>query len=118
MVSDMSSSKFSRVFFRPALDHYFLVGVKLDGVAPLAVQHAKEAVFPPTEWKIGHRCGHSDIDSNIAGGSFVAKTSCRRTARREERRLVAIRAALEKRQGFVHVIGMDKAQHRTKNLRV
>jgi len=33
------------VFFGPAFDYYFFVGVELDGVSALPVEIAEEAVF-------------------------------------------------------------------------
>src|ERR1700722_9430711 len=110
--------EFPAVLFGPAFDDYFLVGIELDGVTALTVEIAEEAVLPSAEGEIGHGCGDSDVDPNITGGSFVAETPRSRATRGEQRRLVAVGAALEEREGFVHVIGMDETQYRTEDFRV
>src|SRR5919109_1960824 len=90
-------SKFARVLFGPALDYNFFLGIKLDGIAALSVHDAKEAVFPPTERKISHGRGYTDVDPDISGGRFVTEPARGRTARREQRSLIAVRAVLQKR---------------------
>src|SRR5579863_2627484 len=97
------------MFFGPALDYYFLVGVELDSVAALAMEIAEEAVLPSAEREVGHGCGDSDVDADVAGGGFVAEAARGRTARGEERRLIAIGAAFEEGERVVHVAGVDKA---------
>jgi hypothetical protein len=62
------------VLFRPALDDNFLIRIKLDGVATLAVEVAEEAVLPTAKRKIGHGGGNSNVDSDIASGRFVAES--------------------------------------------
>src|SRR5580692_67543 len=100
-----NQSELARVFFGPAFNYYFFLGVELDGIAALAVQDAEEAVLPSAEREIGHGRGHADVDSDIAGGRFIAETSSRRTARCKQRRLIAVLASLEKREGFVQIAG-------------
>jgi len=102
----------------PAFDHYFLLGVELDGIAALAVQDAEEAVFPAAERKIGHGGGYADVDSDIAGGGFVPEPPCRRAARGKQRCLVAVATALEECQSFVHIAGMNQAQDWTEDFRI
>src|SRR5580698_7106755 len=106
------------MLFRPAFDYYFLVGVELDGVAALAVEVAEEAVLPSAKRKISHRRGDADVDTDISCWRFVAEATRGRAARCEQRRLVAVGAAFEEGEGFVHVIGVDQTQHRPKDFRV
>src|ERR671924_1247210 len=104
-------SKLARVLFGPALDYNFFLSVELDGITALSMHHAKEAVLPTAEWEIRHGCGYADVNPDISGRRFVAESSRGRTARGEQRGLIAIWAALQKSERFVHVLGMDHAQH-------
>src|SRR5436853_3061292 len=88
------------VLFRPALNDNFFVGVKLDSIAPLPVEIAKETILPSAERKISHGGGHADVDANVACWGFIAEAARRRSARREQRRLVAVCAALQEGQSF------------------
>src|SRR6202140_1974344 len=106
------------VLLGPALDDDFLVGVELNGIAALPVQIAKEAVLPPAEREIGHGSGDSDVDADVARGRLVAEAARGRSARREQRRLVAVSAALEEGESVVHVIGVAEAEHGTEDLSV
>src|SRR5262245_4562837 len=63
-------SKLARVLFRPALHYHFLFGVKLDGIASLAVHNAEETVFPSTERKVGHGSGYADVDADVPCRGF------------------------------------------------
>src|ERR1022692_3119550 len=101
--------EFSAVLFSPALYYDFLVGVELDGVAALAVEIAEEAVLPSAEGEVGHRRGDADVDADISRGRFVAEAARGGSARREQRRLIAVSAAFEESERFVHVIGVDEA---------
>src|SRR5450432_550364 len=102
--------EFSAVLFGPTFDDYFLVGVKLDRVTALAVEIAEETVLPSAEGEVGHGRGDSDVDADVAGGRFVAEAACGRSARRKQRRLVAVGAAFEERKSFVHAVGVNKAE--------
>jgi len=63
------------VFFGPAFNDNFLLGIELHGIATLPVHHAEKAVFPSTEGKIRHRSGYADVDANVSGGSLVAEAA-------------------------------------------
>src|SRR5215469_11878987 len=102
----------------PALDYHLLFRIELYRVATLAVLDAEETVLPSAKGKIRHGRGHADVDTNIAGRSFVAKASCRRATRCEQRRLISVCAAGEKRHCLLKVAGVNQAQHRTKNFGV
>src|SRR5260370_2729283 len=104
------------VLFRPAFDDNFLVGIELDGVAALPVEIAEEAVLPSTEREVGHGRGNSNVDADISRGGFIAEAARGRTARGEQRGLIAVGTALEEGQRFVHVAGVDEAEHRTEDL--
>src|ERR1700692_706930 len=106
----------ARMFFGPAFDYDFFVGVELDGVAALAVEVAEETVLPSAEGEVGHGRGDSDVDADVAGGRFVAEAARGRSARGEERRLIAVGAAFQKGEGFIHAVGVNKAEHGTENL--
>src|SRR5437899_2773175 len=108
----------SRVFPGPALDNNLLVGIKLDRVASLAMEIAKETVLPSAERKVRHRRGHADIDPDLACRRLIAKAARRRSARCEQRRLIAVSAALEEGERFVHVIRVHQAQHRPEDFRI
>src|SRR5579883_1361617 len=102
--------EFTRVLLGPAFDHDLLLGKELDRIAPLCVHDAEEAILPAAEREVGHGSSHADVNANISRRSFVAKTARRCSTRREERSLVAVRAALQKRQRLIQIIGMHKAQ--------
>src|ERR1017187_9760537 len=98
------------VLFGPAFDDDFLVGVELDGVAALAVEIAEETILPSAEREVSHRRGDSDVDADVARGRFVAEAARGGPARRKERRLIAVGAALEEGESVVHVVGVDEAE--------
>src|ERR1700733_2076747 len=104
------------MLFGPALDYDFLVGIELDGVAALAMEIAEEAVLPSAKWEVGHRRGDTDVDADISRGRFVAEAARGRTARREQRRLIAVGAAFEEGERLVHVVGVNEAQDWTEDL--
>src|SRR6266851_6082292 len=106
------------VFFGPAFDDNFLVGIELDGVAALPVEIAEEAVLPPTEREVSHGRGDSNVDADISRGGLIAEAARRRTARGEQRGLIAVGTALEEGKRFVHVAGVDEAEHRTEDFSV
>src|ERR1700722_6133699 len=101
--------EFSGVLVAPAFDYYFFVGVEFDGVTTLRVHVAEEAAFPSGEGKIGHGGGYSDVDADVSGGGVVTETSGGSAAGSEKGSLVAVGAALEEGDGFVHVSGVDQA---------
>src|SRR5580658_434625 len=111
-------SELPRVLLRPALDHNFLFGVELDRIAPLCVHDPEETVLPSAEREICHGRGHANVNADIPRGSFIAKAPSRRTARRKQRRLIAKWTAGHHLHRFIHVAGMNQAEHRTKNFRV
>src|SRR5258708_6848692 len=102
--------EFRAVLFSPAFDYDFFVGVELDGVAALAVEIAEEAVLPSAKGEVRHGRGDSDVDADVAGGSFVAEAARGRSAGGEKRRLIAVSAALEEGEGVVHVFGVNEAE--------
>src|SRR5579864_12171 len=110
--------EFPAVLFRPALDDNFLVRIKLDSIPPLPMQIAEEAVLPSAEREIGHGRGDTNVDTNVPCRRFIAETARSRSARGKQRRLVAVGAALQKRQSLVQTLGMNQAQHWPKNLGV
>src|SRR5687767_6169095 len=81
----------ARPLLRPAFYHNFLFGVELDGVAPLAMHDSQETVLPTAEWKVGHRCGHSDVDTNIPRLDLVAELAGGRSAAGKDRGCIAIK---------------------------
>src|ERR1700678_3914822 len=106
------------MLFGPAFDYYFLVGVELDGVAALAMKIAEETVLPAAEREIGHGRSDPDVDADISRRRFVTEPARGRPARCEQRRLVAVGAAFEKGERFVHVIGVYKTENRAEDFRV
>src|ERR1039458_9526859 len=106
------------VLFGPAFDDNFLVGVELDGVAALAVEIAEKTILPSAEREVSHGRGDADVDADISRGRFVAEAARGRSARRKERRLIAVGAALQEGASVVHVIGVDEAQHRAEDFGV
>src|ERR1700675_4226921 len=97
------------MFFGPASDNYFFIGVELDRIAALAVEVAEETVFPSAEGEVGHGRGDSDVDADVAGGSFVAEAARGRSAGGEERGLITVGATFEEGEGVVHIVRMDQA---------
>lgn len=71
--------EFPRVLVAPALDDYLFIRVELDGVASLRVHVAEETAFPSGEREISHWGGHTDIDADVACGSFVPEPARRRS---------------------------------------
>ena len=59
-----------------------------------------------------------DVDADVSGGRFVAEAARGRAARGEQRRLVAVGAALEEGERVVHVVGVNEAQDRAEDLGV
>src|ERR1700738_4297643 len=106
------------VLFGPAFDDNFLVGIELDGVAALPVEIAEETVFPSTEREVSHRRGDANVDADISRGCLIAEAARSRTARGEQRGLIAVGTALQKGERFVHVAGVDEAEHRTEDFGV
>src|ERR1700732_2282363 len=106
------------VLFGPAFDDNFLVGIELDGVAALPVEIAEEAVLPSTEREISHRRGNSNVDADISRGCFITEAARGRTARREQRGLIAVGTALEEGERFAQVASVDQAEHRTEDFGV
>src|ERR1700680_3629816 len=82
------------------------------------MQDAEEAVFPSAEWEIGHGRGYADIDSDIAGGGFVAEATGCSAARGKERRLIPVLSALEAGQSFIQITSTNHTQDRAKDFRV
>src|SRR5215469_8326279 len=99
----------------PALDYHLLFGIELYRVATLAVLDSEETVLPSAERKIRHGRGHADVDSDISRRSLVAKTPRRRATRGEQRGLVSVSTAFQKRNSLVKVAGVNQAQHRPKD---
>jgi hypothetical protein len=58
------------------------------------------------------------VDPDIPCRSLIPETPRRRATRREQRSLIPISAALQKRESVVHIIDMHKAQHRAKDLSI
>jgi len=112
------SLELAAVLLGPAFDYDFLVGVELDGVPALAMEIAEETVLPSAEGKVGHGRRDSDVDTDVAGGSFVAEAARRRSARRKKRCLIAVDALLEKGESFVHAVGVNETEHGTEDFRV
>src|SRR5579863_9282644 len=110
--------KFSRMLVAPAFDDHFFVGIELDGVASLCVHVAEETAFPAGEGEIGHGGGYADVDADVSCRGFVAETAGGRAAGSEKGSLVAIRATLQEGDCFVHVSGVDQAEHGAENFRV
>src|SRR5215472_7747058 len=110
--------EFASFLPRPALDHDFRLGEKLDGIASLSVKNAEETFLPAAEREIRHRRGNTDVNADVARRGLVAEFARGRAARGKKRCLISVRAATEKFHGFVHGIGMNQAEHRSKNLRV
>src|SRR5437868_2207192 len=100
-------SEFSAVFAAPTLDHDFLVSVKLDGVASLAMYGSEEAFLPATEGEIRHGSGHTDVDADIPRWCFIAEFARRRAAGGEDRSLISVRAAGQERDRLIYVVGWD-----------
>src|SRR5882724_321901 len=111
----VATLKLPRVILGPALDHDFLFRIELDGVASLGVHNSEKAVFPAAEREVGHRRGDANVDANIARRRFVTEPAGGRAAGREQRRLIAVRTALQEGKRFVQVIGMHHAQYRTED---
>src|SRR6267142_3642052 len=111
-------SEFTRMFFGPAFDDDFLVGVELDGVASLAMHVAEEAVLPSTEGEVGHGCGYADVDADVSGRGFIAESARGRTARCEKRSLIAEGILVEEGHRFVQILRVNQAQHWAENFRV
>src|ERR1035438_800814 len=117
-ILNRSILELAAVLFGPAFDDDFLVSVELNGIAALPMQIAEEAVLPSTEREVGHGRGDSDVDADVARGRFVAEAARGRSARGEQRRLVAVSTAFEERQSFVHIVGVNETQHRTEEFAI
>src|SRR5947199_1465067 len=104
------------VLLDPAFDDDLLVGIELDGIVALRVQRAEKAFLPAAERKIRHWGGDTDVDADVSRRCLVAEFARGSAAGGKQRGLVAIGAAGEDSDGFIHVLGRDQAQHRPENL--
>src|ERR1700746_1467645 len=109
---DRFALEFARPLLWPALDHHFFVRVELDGIAPLAVQRAEKAVFPPAEWEIRHGRGYPDVNADISRRRVVAEATRGSAAGGKDRGCISVCAAREDFNGLIYGIGVDQAQHR------
>ena len=107
--------KFSTPLFRPAFDHNFLLRKEFHCVHALTVHIAEERFLPSAEREERHRCGHTNIDSNIARFGFISELARGRTAGREQTRLVSISSAVDQFNGFIHAVDVHETQHWPKN---
>ncbi len=73
----------------PSLDHNRLVGEELEGVASLRVQVAEKRILRPREVEHRHRCGHADVDPQVAAARLILETSRPMAARCVDIRRVA-----------------------------
>src|SRR5262249_54012491 len=87
--------EFARVFLGPSFHYDFLVGVKFDGVAVLAVHVTKKAVLPSAKGEVRHGSGHADVDADVSRGRLVAKSASRTAAGSKQRSLIAKRILLQ-----------------------
>src|ERR1051325_4739170 len=85
-------SEFSRPRLRPSLDDDLFLSEELEGVASLSVQIAEEAFTGAAEREEGHRRRDADVDADVADFGLVLESACVGAARREQRRLIPVRA--------------------------
>ena len=111
-------SKLARFLPRPPLNHDLRFREEFHRVAALAVQYPEKALFPSAEREVGHRRSHADIDPDIPRRRVVAEFPRRGPARREQRRLVAVRASPQKIHCLIHGVRVNQAKNRSENLRV
>src|SRR5580700_7284240 len=78
---------------RPAFHDDLRFRVEFDGVAPLAMQDAKETFFPAAKREIGHRRGDADVDADISCGRLITEAARSGSVGGEERRLISVRTA-------------------------
>jgi hypothetical protein len=70
--------KLPRPLLRPPLNDDLCLGEKFHRMPGLAIQSAKKAVLPPTEWVKSHRRRYTNINVNIFSLSILPKlTGCR-----------------------------------------
>src|SRR5690606_10133943 len=72
---DPKLSEFPGPDVRPPFYDYLGLCKKFDGVLALAVQVPKEAIFPSTKRKLGHRRGHTYVYPYVPGICLVSKPS-------------------------------------------
>src|SRR5258707_15853753 len=108
----------ARFLTRPAFHDDFRFRVELHRVLALRVQNAEKAFLPSTERKGSHRRGNANIDADISRRRLVAELPRRRAARREEGRLVAVRALADEFDSLVNRVGMNQAQYWPENFRI
>src|SRR5215469_3110839 len=99
----------------PALDYHLLFRIELYCVATLAMLNPEETVLPSAKRKICHGCGHADVDTNVSRRGLVAKTPRRRATRCEQRGLISVSTAFQKRNSLVKIAGVNQAQYRPKD---
>src|SRR5436309_452260 len=80
----LAGLELARPILGPAFDHNLLLGVELNRVATLAVQHSEKAVLPTAERKVGHRRRDSDVYADISCSYFITKLARRRAAGGED----------------------------------
>src|SRR5258708_21621089 len=108
--------KLSRQLTGPAHDANLLFRVALEGVVPLGVNIAKEAVLPAREWEESHRCSHANVDANVPGSCFITElarcspTACEQTGH------VAIGGGVHQLDCFIDRLYVLEAEYRPEDL--
>ena len=85
---------------------------------PCPCRSPKKLFFHPLNGKVSHGRGDADVDPDVARRRFVAEAARSGSARREQRRLIAVGTTFQEGQRFVQAAGVNEAQHGTENLRV
>src|SRR5258708_16467086 len=108
--------KLARPLPGPALDHNLLFRVELDGVTPLGVHIAKEAVLPAREWEESHRRSHANVDANVPGSCFITELACCGPTACEQTGHVAIGSGVHQLDCFIDRLYVLEAEYRPEDL--
>src|SRR5260370_6649050 len=99
-----------------ALEHNLLFRVELDGVTPLGVHIAKEAVLPAREWEESHRRSHANVDANVPGSCFITELACRGPTACEQTGHVAVGGGVYQVDCFIDRLYVLEAEYRPEDL--
>src|SRR5688572_16569054 len=110
-------SEFSAPVRRPSFDDHFLIREKINCVAALRMEVAKEAVFPAGEGEVGHGGGNAQINTDVPGPDFMAELPGCTAAGGEEAGHVAIGRAVDHLDRVIQGRSPNHAQYGAKYFR-
>ena len=94
----------------------FLLREEVYSIPTLTVEVSEETIFPTTEGKERHRCGDTDVNTDIADLCLISEFSGRRTTTRKEACHIAVTSTIDERNCIVNRLNMNEPQNGSKDL--